>query len=48
MKILSSTYQLYACGKIYIRALIMNGNFNFSRQPFIFGLIKINLIEKNM
>jgi len=37
-----------ACSKIYIRALIMNGNFNFSRQPFIFGLIKINLIEKNM
>ncbi len=31
MKILSSTYELYACGKIYIRALTMNKNFNFSR-----------------
>ena len=34
--------------KFYLRALIMNGNFYFSRQPFIFGLIKINLIEKNI
>jgi len=31
MKILSSTYHLYACGKISIRALILKKNPNFSR-----------------
>jgi hypothetical protein len=31
MKILSSTYHLYACGKISMRALILNQNPNFSR-----------------
>jgi hypothetical protein len=35
MSILSSTYQLYACGKISMRALILNENLNFSRSPKI-------------
>jgi hypothetical protein len=34
MSILSSTYQLYACGKISMRALILNENLNFSRSPY--------------
>jgi hypothetical protein len=32
-KILSSEYYLYACGKIFTRALILNENPNFARQP---------------
>jgi hypothetical protein len=35
MKILSSTYQLYACGKIPIRVLILEKNLHFSREPLI-------------
>jgi hypothetical protein len=32
-KMLSSEYQLYACRKILIRALILNQNHNFARYP---------------
>ncbi len=32
-KILSSEYYLYACGKIFTRALILNENPNFARYP---------------
>jgi len=32
-KILSSEYQIYACGKIFTRALILNQNPNFARYP---------------
>jgi hypothetical protein len=32
-KILSSEYQIYACGKISARALILNQNPNFARYP---------------
>jgi hypothetical protein len=31
--ILFSEYQLYACGKIFTRALILNQNPNFARYP---------------
>jgi len=31
--ILSSEYQVYACGKIFTRALILNQNPNFARYP---------------
>jgi hypothetical protein len=33
-KILSSEYQLYACGKIFTHALILNQNPNFARYPY--------------
>jgi hypothetical protein len=33
VKILSSEYQLYACGKIFTRALILNQNPHFARYP---------------
>jgi hypothetical protein len=33
VKILSSEYRLYGCGKIFTRALILNQNPNFARYP---------------
>jgi len=35
LKILSSEYQLYACGKIFEHALTLNENSNFLRHPLI-------------
>jgi hypothetical protein len=35
VKILSSEYQLYACGKIFTRALILNQNPNFAKYPVV-------------
>jgi hypothetical protein len=37
MKILSSTYHLYAFGKICIRALILNKNLYYSTEPLVTG-----------
>jgi hypothetical protein len=34
-KILSSEYHLYACGKMFTRALILNENPNFARYPSV-------------
>ena len=35
VKILSAEYQLYACTKIFKRALILNQNPNFARYPYV-------------
>jgi hypothetical protein len=36
-KILSSEYYLYACGKIFTRALILNWNPNFAGYPQVWA-----------
>ena len=46
VKILSSQYQLYACGKIFTRALILNQNPHFARYPYIFAdIVRPELTE---
>ena len=44
-KILSSKYYLYACGKIFTRALILNENPNFSGYPLIMGNIELKIFS---